>query len=221
LNSLSRICGVDSRYGRLCLLLVLTLARPGLSRNMQRADAVKTLTKEVAMGPGLSRFSDSCLVFAALLSADDFFEGLEVRQSPAGREYRKGSHLVTEFPARVKVTVLTWVWKFGTDDAENPELATAILEKLHFEAKWKTGMKTRPVKELSSNFRQPSAQEWKERPDIKKFEKLGLEPRDPAVEGIWIFELTIKDEQVPLTDSLIVTVSSSDGRQIARFSGRL
>ena len=173
------------------------------------------------MGAARRRISGTCPVFAALLSADDFFEGLEVRQTPLGPEYRKGSQVMTEFPQRVNVSVKTWVWKCGTAQPEDPALAKSVLEKLRLEASWKSGMKTRPVKEWSVRLRKPSLQEWMEDPATKKLKEMGLEPRDPDADGVWLFELTIRDEKIPLSDSLIIIIKTEDGKLAARFAGRL
>jgi hypothetical protein len=172
-------------------------------------------------GAGGSRLGDTCMAIHAMLSADDYFEGLEAVETSDGRKYRRGSRLVTEFPERLNVTAIIRVIKCGTGVREDAAQARTLLESLRLEAKWKTGMKTRSVRRLDAHFRQPSYEEWRQRPTIKKLEKSGIEPEDPVLSGIWYYELAIDDEHVSLMDSLIVTIFFNDGMQIARLSARL
>ena len=51
--------------------------------------------------------------------------------------------------------------------------------------------------------------------------RFGMNAGTPSAQGIWILDLAVEDEHVAITDGLVVSVYSADGRQIARLSGRL
>ncbi|MCU1316843.1 MAG: hypothetical protein JWN63_2165 [Candidatus Acidoferrum typicum] len=173
------------------------------------------------MGTGSARFGDTCLTFAALLSSDDFFSEIQVMNTSSGPRYIKRSHRVTQFPERLSVGILTWAWKCGGTDPQETEAARPILEKIRLQAGWKTDTQIRPVKEYTTTLRRPSPEEWKRRSAIDILERLGIEDAHPTASGVWIFDLVIRDDHVPLTDTLTVNALSEDGKQIARFTARL
>jgi hypothetical protein len=173
------------------------------------------------MGTSHACTPNICFILNARLSAVDFFDGIEVFSSSAGREYRKGTQVIREFPSTMRVLILSWPLKTEKVGAVSPESAKIALESLVLRAEWKTGLTTRSVAKLDVSIRQMSAQEWRLRPETKTLEDLGIEPSDPSAKGIWIVEATIQDEHVPITDSLVVTIASGDGNYLARFSARV
>jgi hypothetical protein len=204
-----------SLWGFLFVLWFSSMFRSSLSE--QRPVAQRVLTWEVTMGgAGLVQFGQTCAVFVGKLSSGDFFAGLEAKETPTGREYTKGSHRVYEFPEQVEVSVFTSVLNCrGNMPIPPPQGA---LEKLRIRADWKTGLETRPVKKLTWILRQPSIEEWIERPENKALERLGIYADGT---GVRILALTIVDEHIPLRDSLVVTILSAEGKQVTRLSARL
>jgi len=160
-------------------------------------------------------------MFGARFSAEDFFDDIAVLQTARGREYQKGALTISEFPSELKATILSWPMKCGKPELENPESARNALESIVLRAEWKTRRKARSVGKLAVTIRQMSAEEWKQRPDAKKLDDLGLQASDPTAKGIWILEAKIQDAHVPTTDSLTITLASTDGKRNARFSARL
>lgn len=173
------------------------------------------------MGTGSARFADTCLTLAGLLSAGNFFSELEVRRGASGLEFIRNSQPVTLFPDRLSIDILTLTWKCGGADAQETNIAKAVLDKIHFQVGWKTGMRIRPVKKWSVTLRPLSAEEWKKRTSIKNLELLGIPDQDFPVSGAWVFELVVTDEQIPLTDSLTVVALEESGKQVSRFTARL
>lgn len=170
------------------------------------------------MGTGNARLEDSLVGFSASLSAGDFFSDLEVKQKSDGLSFTKNSRVVKTFPEKMTVEISTFVLKSDGSSPESPEVAMAILQALRFDVEWKTGLKTRSVDSYRASLRQPSVDEWEQSEGTKALARIGLTfPREAS----WVFDLAIDGRGVPLTDSLLVTVSSREGRRIARFSARL
>ena len=210
---------IDAHHFAVYLILLSVSCIPG-SLQAQRPETTRILTREIPMGgAGPAQLGERCVIFAGRLSADNFFEGLEAQETSAGTEFTKDSHRMYEFPAQLDISVFTMPFHCRTDAPDHlVELPREALEKLRIRAEWKTGLKLRPVKELKRTLRQPSQKEWMDRPETRKLEELGIHT-DPT--AVWVFALTIVDERVPLTDSLVVTLSSSEGKQIIRLSSRL
>jgi hypothetical protein len=178
----------------------------------------KKKPKSVVMGTGDAHVDDAQVGFRASLSAGGFFSDLEVKQTPAGLVFTENSRPVKVFPEELNVEISTFILQFRGGTPESPERAKSILQTLRFDVKWKTGMETRPVASFQVGLHQPSDEEWEQSEDIKKLGRMGLTfPREVS----WLFEIVVKDRDVPLTDSLLVEISAPDGKKLARFSAKL
>jgi hypothetical protein len=185
----------------------------------ERQEEKRILTREVTMGgAGIARSPKMCAVFAGKLSSGDFFSGMEAREAATETEFIKNSQRVYSFPSRLDVSIFTQMVNCRRNRPDRDSRSGEVLESLVIRAEWKKGMTTRPVKKVAWTLRQPSQAEWMERPENRALERLGIYA---DVRGIWVFELTIVDEQIPLSDSLVVTILSPKGNQITRLSARL
>ena len=212
---------LDPRHA-LAVATVLALGVPvGSSQGPRHGTTVKTLSREVNMGTADGRISDTCFTFNARLSAGDFFDGMEISETASGRDYRKGLSAVNEFPPELTVVILGWPLKCGRSQIQNPQSAKVALESLLIKADWKVNLKARSLANLEVAIRPMSPEEWNQRADTKKLEDLGLEPSNPSYKGIWVLEATIRDTHIPLTDSLLVTLTLPGDKIVARFSARL
>jgi len=178
----------------------------------------KQFSRTIDMGTSHAKILDTCLVLHSSLSGSDFFAGLKVRHASNSVEFRKGNVLVNEFPPILTVEMLSFALECSTPNLEKEEKARAALDRLLFKVEWKRGLVVRPAQDVILTIRKPSPEEWAERDEVKRLSAIGMET---SLDGFLVVELTIKTNHVPLTDSLVVTVSTTDSNQIARFSARL
>lgn len=184
-------------------------------------EPIRTLSAEVNMGTASLSLSGTCLILNARLSAENFFEGVEVLKTASGRQYRKGPKVLTSFPPILRVRILAWPRRCSPLGLEDPSTSRALLEHLTARADWKTELKLRPADKMSFSCRELSNEEWNKMLDSKRFADMGLPPLEPEAKGIWLLEAIIEDHDVPLTDSLVLTLLSADGKFISRFSARM
>lgn len=169
---------------------------------------------------GPIRIGDSLVLFTGQLYAGDFFQGIEPSQTKYGRRFSKSSKTVTEFPSSLTVHLDTRIVDSVRRIPQTGDVAKSLLSHFRLSAKWKTGLALRDVKKIDWNFYRPSTEEWMQREDSKELSNLGLRVPDPVNQGLWIIEIRIEDEHVPLTDSLVIVVESEE-RLVARLSARL
>lgn len=162
----------------------------------------------VFMGLDFQRFEDACILFSAYMTAGQFFEGLEVTETASGRRFRKASQSASSYPERAVVRFRAVVWRCSAPPWEDPDpdLAKHIMISLRFEAQWKTGLELRPAEVLlmatSEGPHQIRDTLWAD----KSYE--------------WIYDLSINSKDIPLTDHLILSAFSKDGKRLARLSAR-
>jgi hypothetical protein len=205
-----------------CLLATAALSFSPAGKPSKQGKNTQTFFKDVPMGSvGPTQIGDSIIVFAGVLRAGDFFEGLQARQAERGRAYYKGSQQLQEFPRRMSVEMdVSITRKEVASEEEAFSNATGLLSKVRITAKWKDGFKYLDVKSVRWAFRPISTEEWRARPSTKLLERLGVAVGDPPNNKLWNLEVTIEDEHVALTDSLVVFVSYEE-KQLGRMSARL
>jgi hypothetical protein len=164
----------------------------------------------VSMGVDFVRGGDYCGGIVVNLEAGDFFEGLEVRSTSSGKQFLKGTQAVVLFPKEMMATVSVFTDRcVGPPDPNQiqPEFVfdTKLIASLRFEAFWQRGFE-------------------------KKNANLGLFSsgelgRDSFESGIstnaWRYVLTIKCQDIPLTDTLVIKILSPDGQLVSRLSQRM
>ena len=141
------------------------------------------------------------------LESGDFFEGLEVRKTQSGLQFRKGHQVFDNFPSEVTVNVrLSTSHCVGPHDF-HPDFIfdKKFISSLQFEAFWQRRLEKRTA-------------------DLGLFSS-GESGRDSFENDFkvswWVYILKIRCPNVPLTDSLTVQILSSDGKRVGRFSVRL
>jgi hypothetical protein len=218
---------MERRASRLILISILVAAvqsshsYPQQSSPQVSRSASDRLSREVSMGiAGPIRLESSSVLFTGMLSANDFFEGLQATQTDSGRRFSKGSSVVTEFPSSLTVRLDARVSEEETHRPQNEDTARVLLSHLRLTAKWKTGLVLRDVQSADWSFHRPTNEEWMARDDVKKLSNLGLRPPDPINQGLWTIDVRIKDDHVPLTDSLVIVIEC-EKKFAARLSARL
>jgi hypothetical protein len=195
------------------------------SGQLARADQIRNVvqpTGELSMGAGLSHLGRDCVAFVAHLSAADFFLHLTRKETPNGTEYWIRDQRITKFPSELTINVFVVSWPCRKTSTIDPESQQAPLQELRWSVAWKTGIKTRDVKKVEATLSRSS---------LSEFEKLfvgntqasnpmgDFHDRTPA--DYWKLTLAIREQEAPLSDSLILTLATGGGKQIARFSAHL
>lgn len=179
----------------------------------------RTLRREISMGTAEWNVLESCVLLASRLSSGEFFDGLVIERTDTGTEFWKNSVRITDFPSAVNVELAFIVTKCNGKGREDEARIKSILEKLTFTVEWKDGLKSRPVREFTaSNLRRASPNDM---PNGTGDTEIGGRRPQRVADLFWIVDLAVKDDHVPLNESLIVTVSSEGHRQLARLSARL
>ncbi len=195
-----------------CLVLFLGVATGGSSapRDRQKYDGgVRFVTDaELPQGP--------CLYLLGMMTAPDFFVGLERRETSQGTEFRRGSRVITQFPdqviVRIRIREFPCRVRVKRDEGSAPPMATLeTMSSLRFAASWKRGMQMRPVGNLTQRTF------FVEKDESLLF--IGM-PTMPA-RNVWNYEFVVPSHDVPLTDHLILTIYTPDGWRLARVSARL
>ncbi|HXN98406.1 MAG TPA: hypothetical protein VN881_04990 [Candidatus Acidoferrales bacterium] len=171
-----------------------------LGKTPVQAPAQNVEYKEVVpLSSGQVRDHDVCVTFSPVMAAGDFFDGLQRHETPSGDEFHKNSRLVTNFPEQLTVQLQLSI-SVCDADIYTPAPAPSFVSGIRFKAQWKRGLAMRPVTELRVQRVAITSEEGDSR---------------------LLFLLKIRDQDVPLTDHLIISVISPQGKLLSRMSGRL
>ncbi len=138
------------------------------------------------------------MTFAPEMSAGDFFDGLQRLDLPSGPMYRKAKQPVTQFPTYVEVEVRVDIHQCDADlytSAKAPD----FVSKIKFRLQWKRDLEMRPADFTIEQI------------------PLNLDEGDDRM----LFVMRIKNQNVPLTDHLILSVWNDQGKLLSRMSARL
>jgi hypothetical protein len=153
----------------------------------------------VPLSSGQVREGDVCVNFGPVMTSGDFFDGLQRHETPSGDEFHKNSQLLKNFPEQITVQVQLSI-SVCDADIYTPAPAPGFVNGIRFKAQWKRGLAMRPVTELRVQRVAITSEEGDSR---------------------LLFLLKIHDRDVPLTDHLIISVISPQGKLLSRMSGRL
>lgn len=153
----------------------------------------------VPLSSGQVRDRNVCVNFNPVMTAGDFFDGLQRHETPSGDEFRKNSRVVTNFPEQLTVQLQLSI-SVCDADIYTPAPAPGFVNGIRFKAQWKRGLAMRPVEQFAIQRVAITSEEGDSR---------------------LLFLLKIRDKNVPLTDHLIISVISPQGKLLSRMSGRL
>ena len=179
---------------------VATLLPVRSSRALQEAPPrVVEYTERVPMSTGEVRRGDVCATFYPELESNEFFRGLQRTETDDGRTFRKYSQLVTTYPPQLRIQIDVRI-SICDADVYTPAPIPDFLKTLHFKVQWKKAMYLRPV----ASF-------------VVENVPLNLEQS----ENRRLLVVQIHDSNnVPLTDHLILTILSPDGKILSRMAAR-
>jgi hypothetical protein len=154
---------------------------------------------DVTLSTGQIRSGDVCVNFIPVLQSVGFFNGLERIETPQGPEFRRNSHPVDYFPDYL---ILEINIRIEVCDANiyTPAKTPDVIKGIQFRVQWKRGLYLRPVANVSIE-RKP----------------LQMEEGDNRM----LYVIKLRDHAVPLTDHLILSVISANGKIMSRMSARL
>jgi hypothetical protein len=212
----SQIRGTVQWRRTFAILLAMAIAAPAdaaaRSKNRIRYDDGVRFVTDAELRQGM------CLFVWGMMTAPDFFAGLERRETPEGPQFRRGSRVVSQFPGemivRVRMREFPCHVRVKQDEGPPlPELTLETMNSLRFEAQWKRGMRLRPVENLTLRTFFVD----KDQPRLFVSMPAAAAPAPSA----WNYEFVVSSENVPLTDHLILSVFAPDGRRLVRVSARL
>ena len=158
---------------------------------------------------------ETCFRLIGHITDPEFFDGLRRFDTNHGTEFRRGSEVVTQFPE--KLTLTFTIADFPCADqlktiGQRNYLTREMMSKIHLTFFWKRGIALRPA----GNVTREAAQ-------IVKVEPYNKDVADELPERFrWIFQLSIPCAGVPITDSLVLILRSSDSNRIAaRVAARM
>jgi hypothetical protein len=153
----------------------------------------------VPLSSGQVRDGNVCVNFSPVMTSGEFFDGLQRHETPSGDEFRKNSRVVTNFPEQLTVQLQLSI-SVCDADIYTPAPAPGFVNGIRFKAQWKRGLAMRPVEQFAIQRVAITSEEGDSR---------------------LLFLLKIRDKNVPLTDHLIISVISPQGKLLSRMSGRL
>lgn len=170
------------------------------SRALQEArPKIVEYTERVPMSTGEVRRGDVCATFYPELESNEFFRGLQGIETDEGRTFRKYSQPVTTYPPILQIQIDV---RISLCDADIFTLAPIpeFLKTLRFKVQWKRAMYLRPV----ANF---------------KVENVPLNMEQSESRKLLVIQIH-DNRNVPLTDHLILTILSPEGKILSRMAAR-
>ena len=155
--------------------------------------------ERVAMSTGQIRKGEICADFYPDLESDEFFNGLQRIDGDRTSAFQKYSHPVTAYPTHLTIQIDV---RINVCDANiyTPAVAPDFLKSLHFKVQWKRELYLRPV----ASYAVESV-------------PLNLSEDD----GRRLLVVQIHDNNnVPLTDHLVLTILSPEGKILSRMVAR-
>jgi len=154
---------------------------------------------DVALSTGQIRSDDVCVNFIPVMQSFGFFNGLERIDTSQGSEFRRNSQAVDYFPDYLTIEINI---RIEVCDANiyTPAKTPDVIKGIQFRVQWKRGLYLRPAPNVTIE-RKP----------------LQMEEGDNRL----LYVIKVRDHNVPLTDHLILSVISANGKILSRMSARL
>jgi hypothetical protein len=155
--------------------------------------------ERLAMSTGEIRKGEICADFYPDLESDEFFNGLQRIDGDRTSEFRKYSRTVITYPSHLTIQIDV---RINVCDANiyTPAAAPDFLKTLHFKVQWKRQLYLRPVASFS-------------------VESVPLNLDED--QGRRLLVVQIRDNNdIPLTDHLVLTILSPEGKILSRMVAR-
>jgi hypothetical protein len=182
-------------FAAACLLLapVARAQSEGLTGKMHE------YKDDVALSTGQIRTGDVCVNFIPVMQSLGFFNGLERMDTSQGSQFRRGSNPVDFFPDYLTIEINIRIEECDSN-IYTPAKTPDVVKGMQFRVQWKRGLYLRPVASITIE-RKP----------------LLMEEGDNRM----LYVIRVRDHNIPLTDHLILSVISANGKIMSRMSARL
>ncbi len=183
----------------LCAACSTSVFAQDLARSDDPNGRISQYTDIVKLSVGEVRSGDVCVTFEPTMESGTFFNGLERIDLDSGVLFRKNSTNVFNFPSYLKIDIHVSVHVCDSN-IYTPARSPDLMKGMKFRAQWKRNLALRPVANVTlENV------------------PLNLEEGDNRL----LYVLRIREEDVPLTDHLIISVLTAQGKLLSRMSARL
>jgi len=158
----------------------------------------------------------SCFRLSGQMKAPDFFDGLRRMDSEEGTSYYLRGRLVTEFPGEVQIIIRLLDFPCSLDLKDTlvrPPITRETMATLRLNFYWKQGVHMRPVEDTKRT--------------AAEVRRIGTFAAGPAADDElapryeWSYTFTVKSENIPLTNDLVLIITGEDGKIAARVAARL
>ena len=145
--------------------------------------------------------------FYAQQEPDPFFTNIVEFKDKGVVKFRGATGILENYPATITLHI-----EYRTDlsilkTSPKPQKPCPRFEPglINFTAAWNNGSRTLPADAT-----------------VTKREHVGPEPLcEMTCSDLWVYNLQIASKAVPLTDKLVLTIDSSDGKHLSTLAGRL
>jgi hypothetical protein len=169
----------------------------------------QTSGKAMSLGSDSIHAGDMCLMVGGTAESGDFFKALQSRQTRKGRIFQKGSARITSFPEKLSVEIDASFDRCTGRGAQACDRCdfrfdSEFMRSLRFEAYWKRGLDMRSATVVTDSGDRSY--------DLAQYSEAG---------EFWKYQFSLRSENVPLPDVLVIVILAPDGRIVSRLSGKL
>jgi hypothetical protein len=185
------------------LIVCLATSFPYAPLRAQDASTPKTIEYKdrVPMTVGEIRSGEVCATFFPELESDEFFSGLQRTETDNYRYYRKFDRAVAFYPSHLTIQIDVRILVCDAD-VYTPAPTPEFMKSLHYKLQWKHDLYLRPV----PNY---------------VIESVPLNLPEGG-ENRRLLVVQIRDAgTIPLTDHLILTILSPQGKILTRMAARI
>ena len=200
----------------LTLLLFLPVFAPFLPAqpNKEKDKTVWNLDGGIFLETDGSLPSGACFRLNGRATAPEFFDNLKREDSGLGTFFHRGPDIVTEFPGELHLGFVLYDMPCSSQlhaASTRVYLTRETVSGLRLSFYWKHGVQMCPAKGIVRGHS-----------EIHRIAPYATEYASELPERLeWLFEFAVPSAGVPVTDSLVVVVHSSDGRIAARAALRM
>jgi hypothetical protein len=198
----------------LLLILPLHACPPGNPNSHGRDKTIWNYSGGVLLETDGSLPEGPCFRLSGKVTDPEFFENLKREDTNSGTVYRRGNDVVTEFPRTLHLTFLMYDMPCNNQlqaIGSRVYLNRALMSKLHISFSWKRGTELRPAAGVALKHAEihalPHYAEERVKDLPEKYE--------------WWFDFDVPSDGVPITDSLVIVILTTNNHIAARVAARL
>ena len=157
-----------------------------------------------------------CFRIKGVVTAPDFFDHLKRIDTDSGTLFRRGDETVARFPDQLLLSFAVYDLHAQTcppsSEGDAPKYLTrAMMSTLDLYLYWKRGVELRPIRGVEKKY-------FSVDPIIPY---AAAKAYDLPEKYQWSYQYLVPSKGVPLTDSLVLVLRTSDGHIAARVAARL